>query len=234
MGQIDKFRAAMGKAKGFARPSKFAVRINPPTLVSQIGNAFYSANGETGETGNIEFIKAHNAIREMYQSMRGQIELFCSSVEMPGHDLQTQQIQHGSAPVRDMVTSHGFEGTINATFYLSEDLKERHFFEQWQRLAVNVESHKANFYDDYIGEMEIYQLSNGLDSGLPFPTFIDKVFDVDRAEYGIIAKEVYPATISGIEYSYESGNQIATMAVGFNYREWRNLGNEKAGLRPYS
>ena len=73
MGQIDKFRAAMGKAKGFARPSKFAVRINPPTLVSQIGNAFYSANGETGETGNIEFIKAHNAIREMYQSMRGQI-----------------------------------------------------------------------------------------------------------------------------------------------------------------
>ena len=156
MGQIDKFRAAMGKAKGFARPSKFAVRINPPTLVSQIGNAFYSANGATDETGNIEFIKAHNAIREMYQSMRGQIELFCSSVEMPGHDLQTQQIQHGSAPVRDMVTSHGFEGTINATFYLSEDLKERHFFEQWQRLAVNVESHKANFYDDYIGQWRFF------------------------------------------------------------------------------
>ena len=234
MGQIDKFRAAMGKAKGFARPSKFAVRINPPTLVSQIGNAFYSANGETGETGNIEFIKAHNAIREMYQSMRGQIELFCSSVEMPGHDLQTQQVQFGSAPVRDMVTSHGFEGMITASFYLSEDLKERHFFEQWQRLAVNVESHKANFYDDYIGSMEIYQLSNGLDSGLPFPTFIDKIFDVDRAEYGIRASEVYPATISGIEYSYENGNQIATMAVGFNYREWRNLGNKDSRLRPYS
>ena len=234
MGQIDKFRAAMGKAKGFARPSKFAVRINPPTLVSQIGNAFYSANGATDETGNIEFIKAHNAIREMYQSMRGQIELFCSSVELPGHDLQTQQVQHGSAPVRDMVTSHGFEGMITASFYLSEDLKERHFFEQWQRLAVNVESHKANFYDDYIGSMEIYQLSNGLDSGLPFPTFIDKIFDVDRAEYGIRASEVYPATISVIEYSYENGNQIATMAVGFNYREWRNLGNKEAKLRPYS
>ena len=234
MGQIDKFRAAMGKAKGFARPSKFAVRINPPTLVSQIGNAFYSANGETGETGNIEFIKAHNAIREMYQSMRGQIELFCSSIEMPGHDLQTQQVQFGSAPVRDMVTSHGFEGMITASFYLSEDLKERHFFEQWQRLAVNVESHKANFYDDYIGSMEIYQLSNGLDSGLPFPTFIDKIFDVDMATYGIKAKEVYPATISGIEYSYENGNQIATMAVGFNYREWRNLGNKDSRLRPYS
>ena len=234
MGQIDKFRAAMGKAKGFARPSKFAVRINPPTLISTISNAFYTANGQTNATVNREYADAQAAVREMYQSMRGQIELFCNSVEMPGHDLQTQQIQHGSAPVRDMVTSHGFEGMINATFYLSEDLKERHFFEQWQRLAVNIESHKANFYDDYIGSMEIYQLSNGLDSGLPFPTFIDKVFDVDMAEYGIRASEVYPATISGIEYSYESGNQIATMAVGFNYREWRNLGNTESKLRPYS
>jgi hypothetical protein len=54
------------------------------------------------------------------------------------------------------------------------------------------------------------------------------------AEYGIRASEVYPATISGIEYSYENGNQIATMAVGFNYREWRNLGNKDSRLRPYS
>ena len=233
MGQIDKFRAAMGKAQGFARPSKFAVRINAPTLVTQ-GVAFYTANGQTSPTTNIEFVKAHQAVREMNQSLHGQIELFCNSVEMPGHDLQTQQIQHGSAPVRDMVTSHGFEGMITASFYLSEDLKERHFFEQWQRLAVNIESHKANFYDDYIGSMEIFQLSTRNDSGIPFPTFIDKIFDVDIATYGIRASEVYPATISGIEYSYENGNQIATMAVGFNYREWRNLGNEKAGLRPYS
>ena len=234
MGQIDKFRAAMSKAKGFARASKFAVRINPPTLVSTIGNAFYNANGQTDETINIEFARSHQAVRELNQSLRGQIELFCNSVEMPGHDLQTQQVQYGSAPTRDIVTSHGFEGMITASFYLSEDLRERHFFEQWQRLAVNVESHKANFYDDYIGSMEIYQLSTRNDSGLPFPTSIDRIFDVDMATYGIEASEVYPATISGIEYSYENGNQIATMAVGFNYREWRNLGNNEAKLRPYS
>ena len=234
MGQIDKFRAAMGKAKGFARPSKFAVRINPPNKFSEDRTSGYFANGQVSFTENIEFLKSRRALQEMYNSMHGQLELFCSSVELPGHDLQTQQVQHGSAPVRDMVTSHGFEGMITASFYLSEDLKERHFFEQWQRMAVNVDSHKANFYDDYIGSMEIFQLSNGLDSGLPFPSFIDKIIDIDMAEYGIRASEVYPATISGIEYSYENGNQIATMAVGFNYREWRNLGNKDSRLRPYS
>ena len=232
MGQIDNFRASMAKAKGFARPSKFAVRINPPKTFRSIPG--YTANGEEIFTENSEFKNSRRALMEMNNSMRGQINLFCSSIEMPGHDLQTQQIQHGSAPVRDMVTSHAFEGAITASFYLSEDLKERHFFEQWQRMAVNVESHKANFYDDYIGSMEIFQLSNGLDSGLPFPTFIDKIFDVDMAEYGIVASEEYPATISGIEYSYDNGNQIVTMAVGFNYREWRNKGNKEAKLRPYS
>jgi len=232
MGQIDKFRAAAAKAKGFARPSKFAVRINPPNTFRSVPT--YTANGEEVSTENTEFLKSRRALMELNNGMRGQINLFCSSIEMPGHDLQTQQIQHGSAPVRDMVTSHAFEGMITASFYLSEDLKERHFFEQWQRMAVNVESHKANFYDDYIGSMEIFQLSNGLDSGLPFPTIIDKIIDVDMAEYGIVASEVYPATISGIEYGYERGNQIATMAVGFNYREWRNLGNKDSRLRPYS
>ena len=232
MGQIDKFRAAMASAKGFARPSKFAVKINPPNQLRSVPT--YTANGQEISTENTEFLKSRRALMELNNGMRGQINLFCSSIEMPGHDLQTQQIQHGSAPVRDMVTSHAFEGMITASFYLSEDLKERHFFEQWQRMAVNVESHKANFYDDYIGSMEIFQLSNGLDSGLPFPTIIDKIIDVDMAEYGIVASEVYPATISGIEYSYENGNQIATMAVGFNYREWRNLGNKDSRLRPYS
>ena len=232
MGQIDNFRASVAKAKGFARPSKFAVRINPPNTFRSIPG--YTANGEEIFTENSEFLNSRRALMEMNNSMRGQINLFCSSIEMPGHDLQTQQIQHGSAPVRDMVTSHAFEGMITTSFYLSEDLKERHFFEQWQRMAVNVDSHKANFYDDYIGSMEIFQLSNGLDSGLPFPTFIDKLIDVDMAEYGIVASEVYPATISGIEYGYERGNQIATMAVGFNYREWRNLGNRTSKLRPYS
>jgi hypothetical protein len=236
MGQIDKFRAAIGKAKGFARPSKFAVRISPPSLFTSanLANNTYVANGQSVFSENSEFLKAKKAVDEMHKSMRGQIELFCSSIEMPGHDLQTQQQQHGSAPVRDMVTSHAYEGMISASFYLSADLKERHFFEKWQSMAVNKNTHKANYYDDYTGSMEIFQLSNGLDSGLPFPTFIDKLIDVDMAEYGIRASEVYPATISGIEYGYERGNQIATMAVGFNYREWRNLGNRTSKLRPYS
>jgi hypothetical protein len=255
MGQIDNFRAAMSKAKGFARPSKFAVRIHPPTLFKSFyanrENTTYVANGQTINSFNVDFMAAMNAVKQLHQGSRGQIDLFCNSIAMPGHDLQTQSIQHGSAPARDMVQSHAFAGDIEATFYLSSDLRERHFFEQWQRIAVSAETHKANYYDDYTGSMEILQLSQetdfaelGLTQGLAqkvlgtvgsrLEGFLNRVFDRDIVEYGVIASEVYPATLGSIEYSYAESNKIATMTVGFNYREWRNLGDFKEGLRPYS
>jgi hypothetical protein len=237
MGAIDNFRAAAGESRGFARPSKYIARIHPPALFTSQGyeNNTYVANGQTIRGDNEEFFRASDALHQLHYNSYGTIDLYCSSIEMPGHDLQTQQLQHGSAPVVDIVQGHAFEGMITASFYLSADLKERHFFEQWQRLAVNMGTHKANYYDDYVGSIDLFQLSNTFDTSVifPFPNPIDKVIDIDYLNYGINASEVYPATISGVEYSYESGNQIATMAVGFNYREWRNLGDNNPGLRPY-
>ena len=125
---------------------------------------------------------------------------------MPGHDLQAQDMQHGSAPGRQIVTSHDYAGTISASFYLDSHMRERHFFEMWQKMAVSTTTHKANYYDDYIGTMEIFQLDGQ-----------------GEITYGIKATEVYPTTIAGIEYAYANSNQIATQAVSFEYRQWYNL-----------
>ena len=46
---------------------------------------------------------------------------------MPGHDLQAQDMQHGSAPGRQMVTSHDYAGTIAATFYLDTHIERTTF-----------------------------------------------------------------------------------------------------------
>jgi len=135
-----------------------------------------------------------------------QVNLHCNSIKMPGHDLKTQDVQHGSAPGRQMVQSHDYAGNISASFYLDSHLRERHFFEMWMKMAVNIYTHKANYYDDYIGSMEIFQLDAR-----------------NRVTYAIKATEIYPATIGGIEYSYANSNQIAKMNVGFAYRQWYNL-----------
>jgi hypothetical protein len=204
---IQNFIASMNKSGGYARTSKYAVVITPPTSLAQLASErniiapqtpFQSDAGPANP--NASNMKA------LHSQLGQQVNLHCNTVSMPGHDLQAQDMQHGSAPGRQMVTSHDYQGTIAATFYLDTHMRERHFFEQWQKMAVNTNTHKANYYDDYIGSMEIFQLDgNG------------------EITYGIKATEVYPTTIAGIEYAYANTNQIATQAVQFQYRQWFNL-----------
>ena len=204
---IQNFIASMNKSGGYARTSKYAVVITPPTSLAQLASErniiapqtpFQSDAGPANP--NASNMKA------LHSQLGQQVNLHCNTVSMPGHDLQAQDMQHGSAPGRQMVTSHDYQGTIAATFYLDTHMRERHFFEQWQKMAVNTNTHKANYYDDYIGSMEIFQLDgNG------------------EITYGIKATEVYPTTIAGIEYAYANANQIATQAVQFQYRQWFNL-----------
>jgi len=212
---INEFISSMARAKGFARTSKYAVVITPPGNLGNLMDIAGQGVIDQVETGQDE---EHNSLFQ-FQSLSNQVgrqvNLHCSSVAMPGHDLQAQDVQHGSAPGRQMVTSHDYNGTIATTFYLDSHLRERHFFEMWQKMAVSKTTHKANYYDDYIGSMEIFQLDgNG------------------EITYGIKATEVYPTTLGGIEYAYANANTIATQSVNFQFRQWFNLTDKTiAGYR---
>ena len=193
---IQEFVASMNKANGFARTSKYAVVITPPSSLKAL--MFES---------NVTTERIHGPTMMPWEKQVGkQINLHCNSVSMPGHDMQAQDVQHGSAPGRQMVQSHDYNGTIAASFYLDSHLSERHFFEKWQSMAVDKNTHKAEYYDNYIGTMEIFQLDGA-----------------NQITYGIKAIEVYPTTIAGIEYAYASANQIALQSVNFQYRQWFNM-----------
>jgi len=190
---IQNFIASMNRSGGFARTNRYAVVISPPRGLALFDS---SVNSLSDVLISQDYLKTTNR----------QVNLHCSAVSMPGHDLQAKEQQHGSAPGRQIVQSHDYEGTIAATFYLDSHLRERHFFEKWQELAVSTSTHKANYYDDYVGTMEILQLdANG------------------EITYGIKAIEVYPTTMAGIEYAYANTNTIATQAINFQYRQWYNM-----------
>ena len=211
---IGRFRAMMGRAEGYARTARFAVRIFLPANLG----AMISTNTSTGgppppvTTSNNPAGTKALALQQLSTQMGQQVNLHCDSISMPGHDLQAQEVQHGSSPARSMVQAHAFAGNINATFYADKYLRERHFFEAWQKMAVDMVTHKANYYDDYVGKMQIFQLGS-----------LDGEGDRDVPTYGIEAIEVYPATIGAIEYSYANSNQIAKISVAFAYKQWHNL-----------
>jgi len=221
MAKINEFIASMAKARGFARASQYEVRFSFPPELTIIEKNF-------GQ----------------------QLSLHCDSISMPGHDLTTQKRQYGSEPARDMVTGHGYEGLIQSTFYLDSKLNELQVFEQWQALAANTSTNKANYYDDYVGTMEIYQMGSAefknnmalsgqnskgsqtgtkidaQDFGVPlddFPVSGLRLNIKEEAKYAIRVNEVYPATIADIEYAYGSKNTVLKVNVGWNYRNWKNI-----------
>jgi len=217
---IGRFRAAMASAEGYARPSRFAIRLFPPSI---LGPTLASRNS-TVEREGTKFEPAHdfdeptrgNNLNSISQSLGRQVNIHCDTVSMPGVDLQQQEIQYGSEPGMNMVTSHGFAGNIVATFYADKYLRERQFFEHWQKLAVDTTSHKANYYDNYTGKMHIYQLGADTTESRDMPT------------YAIEAIDVYPEKIGNIDYGYSLGNQITKITIEFSYKQWFNMGLESA------
>jgi len=213
---IGRFRAMMGRAEGYARPARFAIRVFLPANLKKLVNE----NAVDQEQGfGINPNKDAVTLQQLTNQLGQQINVHCESISMPAHDLQSETIDHFGPP-RQMVTGHGFTGTIGATFYGDKYLRERHFFEMWQKMAVGMVNHKAGYYDDYIGKIQIFQLGS-----------LDGEGDRDAPTYGIEAIECYPETVSAIEYNYGSSNQITRVTVGFQYKQWHNLATDKiAGM----
>jgi len=215
---VGRFRSAMARADGYARPARFAVALFPPTGLKKLVQSAEISSPENQDTrfgGNLEAANSGKSVKDLTQLMGQQMNIHCDSVTMPGHDLTAETVEH-FGPTRNIVTGHGFTGTITASFYADKFLRERHFLEMWQKLAVGMTNHKAGYYNDYVGKMHIYQLGAIAAEG-----------DRDVPTYAIEAIEVYPETISAIDYSYGSSNQIVKINVNFQYKEWYNLASDK-------
>ena len=217
---IGRFRAMMGRAQGYARPSRFAIRVYLPTNLSKLAGLRTGGTTAPGQEGGAQPLHPNaNTLQQLSSQMGQQVNVHCESISMPAHDLQSETIDHFGPP-RQMVTGHGFTGTIGATFYGDKFLRERHFFEMWQKMAVGMVNHKAGYYDDYVGKLQIFQLGSDDENG-----------DRDVPTYGIEAIECYPETVSAIEYNYGSTNQLTRVTVGFQYKQWHNLSTDKiAGI----
>ena len=190
MAGLQNFIATMKKSGGFARLAKYEIELNAPAALQGTG----------------------------VDLQQRDIQLLCDTVIMPGHDLQTQSVQHGNDIAREQVTAHAYEGTITASFYLDDHFEVKSYFDLWQQLAVNPRTNKANYYNNYVGSMKIFQLGEG--KALHRGSVLDR--DTPR-KYGIEAIDVYPVTIGQIEYGAATVDEVAILTVEFQYRKWRTI-----------
>ena len=140
MAVITDFISLMNRQHGFARSARYEVVLYPPKGIN------------------------------LPDHISRDVSLQCDTVVMPGHDLQTHSAKYGTGLATEMVNGHGFEGTIEATFYLDTNFETKSYFNLWQHAAINTATNKVSYYKEirpdgssfynYAGTMRIYQLSS--------------------------------------------------------------------------
>ena len=199
-GVIQRFQAQINQGEGMARPNRFYVIINPPQkLVTTPGGPPSQLSQNTNND------LSSGAMRENMQMM-------CNKITMPSRDINTAP-HKTYGPKREMPYAYSFSGEIELTFFGDKFLRQRMFWENWQKTIFDGETHDMRYYDDYVGSIDIFQLGQ----------FDAKADDDARVTYAVRLYEVYPQIISPIEYTYGANNTIVEVPVTLNFRNWVNL-----------
>jgi len=195
-GVLNEILSGFRSGDGYARPSRYEIFIQPPNGVAGEGRS---------ELRNIwALVMNQNSADDTVR----RTSLRCSQVSFPGRTLDTQQDTNIYGPVRNIVQGFSF-AELQAQFQLSTDLREKTFFETWQRIAFNPQTFDVGYYNSYIGGMQIWQLDEN-----------------DRRKYGVELVECFPKSIEPVTLDYAAANQIETFGVSFAYRYWKNLTDE--------
>ena len=213
---IGRVMGQIAQGEGFAKPNRFMVDFILPKGVGvasiepeieDLGIMFEEEVVRTTKAGEIQ------ANKEVQRGLRA----FVEQVDMPGRTLDTTDFTiYG--PKRQVVSGHSFSGEITMTVYCDKYLRQRSFFEMWQKAAFDQGTNNVHYYDEYTGGLRIYQLG----------AFAENA-DRDRISYGVELFECFPKTISAVSYNQGSENEIQKISVSLAFKSWINLTLDQVG-----
>ena len=204
---INRFIAQVNQGEGLARPSRYLVVIQPPATLKTT-----KEYGGPNNQYSRDVSAAEGGLNELESNeMKRNVGMMCQQITMPSRDIATaENRQYG--PGRLMPYAYKFSGSVEASFYGDKFLRQRAFFETWQKKVMDITTHHMNYYDDYVGTMDIFQLGS-----------FNAENDRDRVTYAVRLYEVYPQTIGSYDYSYGATNTQVNVPITLNFRTWKNL-----------
>lgn len=131
----------------------------------------------------------------------------CSSIAMPARTIQTADKQYYGPSYRVGYGSQFAE--LQMQILLSEDMREKEYFEAWQDLVVgdyrlgkpNTKMFDIGYYDDYVGDLDIAVYN-----------------DVKKKTYSVRAHDAWPAVVAEPQLSFANGNEVMLLSVSMSYK----------------
>ena len=214
---LGRFQSFVNEAEGFARKARFYAEFNLPKGISN--QALFSEGFEDTSLATLEkaSFPSQKDLQSVQQANGRRVRAFCSSISMPEREMVTSDIRHGNAPPRKVVYDMK-SSNISATFYADKFMRERSYFELWQKCALSTaNTYNTNYYDNYVSNLNIFQLGQ-------FASRQER----DDITYGVQLIDCYPVSIGAVEYSHDANN-IQTINVDFSFRNWINYFIDQQG-----
>ena len=219
---MGRFQAMVNEAEGFQRKARFYVNFTLPHGVAGANDfngpdaGFVPDGGIVKNQDELQGFSTNKQLRAANQDQnKRRVQAFCSEIAMPSREGVQKEIRH-NGPTRKFVYDYT-SPEITATFYTDKFMRERTFFEMWQKAAFSNKTHNYNYYDDYVAPIDIYALGSYASRQ-----------ERDDVTYGVRLFECYPKTISEVSFSH-TANEVQTFNVTFDFRYWVNYFIDREG-----
>ena len=163
--------------------------------------------------------KVFNNENARYVSMR------CESFQFPGRTILSAPDDNIYGPPREIPQNLVQFETVAGTFHCNIDQSEKIFFEEWQKKIYEPGTFNMNYYNDFVGEILVKQISKGRSASLPGNVVTFSGAKEKEASYGCKLFEVFPKAIGPQDLSLGNA-ELQKITVTFAFRYWERLGAE--------
>jgi hypothetical protein len=142
------------------------------------------------------------------------LDLLCKATNLPGRQVMTNNRVIGA--IDQKVAYNSISEDVSLSFHVMNDYKIRTYFESWQALAIDPNTHEIGYLNEYAKTVKIHQLKRGI--GLSI--YSDRI-SKDKIMYTCELYEAFPTTVTAIELSDASENATVELLVQLSYRKWK-------------
>lgn len=153
------------------------------------------------------------------QSIERDLTYRCESCSLPSRDLIVSNRMTYGAP--NKVVSGGAYNNLSFTFIVSDNMREKNYFYEWQKYIVNNNTYEDEtpfindfaYLDDYVGAITISTFS--------------KFGDL---KYQVVLQNAYPISVNEVPLGWNNTNDYVRVTVTIAYKSFYEVTKDIKGI----
>ena len=135
------------------------------------------------------------------------LQYTCENTSLPTRSIQaSEKLIYGTS--YQMPYKHAY-GEISMTFYLTEDMQSKAFFDAWLNKIINPITGDIGYYENYTSTIKIGMYARSAASVSDPPV------------YEVELENAWPSIVAEVAMSHSAGGEIAKLPITFQYKKWK-------------